>query len=52
MQVDSIKYAYEMKKELKEGYKRAQKNAFADPFPAIAKSFESSGDAVKEVLGG
>jgi len=50
MQVDSIKYAYEMKKELQEGYKRAQQNAFADPFPAIAKSFESSGDTVKEVL--
>lgn len=50
MQVDSIKYAYEMKKELKVGYKRAQENSFADPFPAIAESFESSGDAVKEVL--
>jgi len=50
MQVDAIKYAYEMKKELKEGYQRAEQNSFAEPFSAIAECFESSGETVKEVL--
>ena len=50
MQVDAIKYAYELKKELKDGYKRAQEKGFAYPFPAIAENFESSARTVREVL--
>ena len=50
MQVDSIKYAYEMKKELKAGLKRAKKKAFSLPIPAKARTFESSNKPTKETL--
>lgn len=50
MQVDSIKYAFEMKKELKQGYQRAQQRGFTNPIPAMAEQFEQSGETIKKVL--
>lgn len=50
MQVDSIKYAFEMKKELKNGYQRAAQRGFASPIPVLAERFEQSGETIKKVL--
>ena len=50
MQVDSIKYAFEMKKELKNGYQRATQRGFASPIPILAERFEQSGETIKKVL--
>lgn len=50
MQVDAIKYAYELNKELKRGYQRAVENNFNEPVVAKAERFETSGNEVKRVL--